>query len=430
MNGVRPVDAFEKREDLLRCFRNVREATEHLCEPLSHEDHLVSVTADTSPPKWHLAHTSWFFENFILVRHKRGYEPFKPEFNFLFNSYYRRAGSYLPKDKRNVISRPSIEEVYQYRHQVDREIQALLMEMPESDYARVRKLLEIGVNHEEQHQELLLMDVKRNFFENPTRPQYYNHQPSGPSHMMSDPHWLNLPSGPVKIGVGKNDPKFSYDNERDAHTQWIESCMLSSHLVTNDEYLAFIDEGGYDNPQYWLSDGWDLKEREGWQHPLYWEKQGQSWWVYTHSGMMPLDLSAPVCHVSYYEAQAFAHWKGCRLPTEGEWEVAARQEPLRGIFMEDGEYEPLPSDDEHELFSQIHGTVWEWTQSAFLPYPRFEKFQHGLSEYNEKFMCNQFVLRGGSSLTPRRHYRPTYRNFYYPHMRWQCAGIRLAKDLA
>lgn len=206
--------------------------------------------------------------------------------------------------------------------------------------------------------------------------------------------------------------------------------MISSHLVTNDEYLAFIDEGGYDNPLLWLSDGWDMKEREKWEHPLYWEKEGQTWWTMSLSGMIPLDLAAPVSHISYYEAQAFAHWKGCRLPTEFEWEVAASSEPLHGIFLEDNEFEPLPSPDDHELFAQIHGTLWEWTQSAYLPYPRYEKFQHGLSEYNEKFMCNQFVLRGGSCLTPRDHYRPTYRNFFYPHMRWQFSGLRLAKDLA
>ncbi len=273
------------------------------------------------------------------------------------------------------------------------------------------------------------MDIKRNFFENPLRPQYQNNH-SIPSVLLgSDTTWHNIPSGPVKIGVHKNSLDFAYDAEKDSHHQWIESCMISSHLVSNHEYMAFIDEGGYDNPLLWLSDGWCLKEKENWRCPLYWEKHAQGWWTMTLSGMVPLELSAPVSHISYYEAQAFAHWKGCRLPTEYEWEFAARQESLRGQFLEEGNLEPNIPEDDHELYSQIHGSLWEWTQSSFQPYPRFESFNHGLSEYNEKFMCNQFVLRGGSCITPADHYRPTYRNFYYPHMRWQYAGLRLAKDL-
>lgn len=411
-------------------FLEVRKATEKICEPLSHEDCVISVTEDTSPPKWHLAHTTWFFENFILIRNQAGYEPFKPEYHFLFNSYYRRLGSFIPKNKRGILSRPGLDEIFQYRKVITNQVYQFMNQATNEVFNKVRKTMEIGINHEEQHQELLLMDIKRNFFENPVRPQYYNHQPLSAAHLGSESIWINIPSGMARIGVEKNFSDFAFDNEKDAHSVWIESCMISSHLVTNDEYVAFIDEGGYDNSLLWLSDGWDLKEREKWEHPLYWEKQGQNWWVMTLAGMAPLDLAAPVTHVSYYEAQAFAKWKGCRLPTEAEWEVAAIRELRESLFLEDGEYDPLPPDDEHELFSQIHGTVWEWTQSAFLPYPRFERFHGGLSEYNEKFMCNQFVMRGGSCITPRKHYRPTYRNFYYPHMRWQYAGIRLAKDLA
>lgn len=429
MGSLRESELTE-RGRLLNCFLDARKATEKICEPLAQEDFILSVTEDTSPPKWHLGHTSWFFENFILSRNKPGYEFFRPEFHFLFNSYYRRLGQFLPKSKRGVLSRPSIHDVLQYRRVITDLVYHFVSTVPPGAYGKVSKMLEVGINHEEQHQELLLMDIKRNFFENPIRPQYYNHQPSTNSHLGSDVVWINIPSGISRIGVEKNSKYFAYDHEKDAHSVLIESCMLSSHLVTNDEFIGFIEEGGYDNPLLWLSDGWDLKEKEKWECPLYWEKQGRNWWTMTLSGMVPLDLAAPVCHISYYEAQAYAKWKGCRLPTEAEWEVAASKEKQYSHFLEDGDFDPLPPDDEHEMFSQIHGTLWEWTQSAFLPYPRFEKFHGGLSEYNEKFMCNQLVMRGGSCITPRRHYRPTYRNFYYPHMRWQYAGIRLAKDLA
>lgn len=429
MGSIHPPEKSRGREELLNRFLVVRKRTELLCEPLSYEDYVISATEDTSPPKWHLAHTSWFFENFILQRYKRGYESFKPEFHFLFNSYYRRLGSFLPKSKRGILSRPSVEEVLQYRKIVTDTVYAFVSMAREEEYQKIKRILHLGINHEEQHQELLLMDIKRNFYENPLRPQYMNHQTTT-SYMNSHHQWHNLPSGLITVGVSKNSEGFAYDNEKDAHSHWIESCMISSHLVNNDEYAAFIDEGGYDNPMLWLSDGWDLKEKEGWEHPLYWERHDQEWWTMSLAGMVPLDLSAPVIHVSYYEAQAFAHWKGCRLPTEFEWELAASNEPLSGLFLEEGELEPLSPIDDHETYSQIHGTLWEWTQSAYLPYPRYEKYQHGLSEYNEKFMCNQFVLRGGSCLTPRDHYRITYRNFYYPHMRWQYAGFRLAKDLA
>lgn len=417
-----------EREALLKRFEAVRKTTEELCLPLTLEDYLLSVNEDTSPPKWHLAHTSWFFETFVLKKIKPQYEPFRAEFNFLFNSYYKRIGHYLAKDKRGVLSRPTTHEIQEYRRAVTTEVIKEVALLSPERYQEVVENLELGIQHEQQHQELLLMDIKRSFFENPMRPKYQPDHSHGP-YQNSEVVWHNIPSGLVEIGVEKNSSEFAFDNEKDRHKQWIESCMLSSHLVTNEEYLEFIEEGGYDNPLLWLSDGWMLKEKENWQHPLYWEKEGQNWWVFTLGGMMPIDPSAPVVHVSYYEAQAFAKWRGCRLPTEFEWEAAAMMEPSECTFLEDGYYEPEPSRDDHEKFAQIHGSVWEWTQSSYGPYPRYEKFHHGLSEYNEKFMCNQYVLRGGSSITPRSHYRPTYRNFYYPHNRWQYAGIRLTKDL-
>jgi ergothioneine biosynthesis protein EgtB len=417
-----------RAEAIIERLQVVRKTTEELCRPLVHEDYVISATEDTSPPKWHLAHTTWFFENFILKRLDKSYEPFRNEFQFLFNSYYKTMGPYLKKERRKIISRPTVNEIIEYRHAITKRVVQKLSLLKADQFQDILPNLELGIHHEQQHQELLLMDVKRNFYENPIRPKYnpdHNHGPIEKSEVI----WHNIPSGLSKIGVDKSEEEFTFDNEKDSHHEWIESFMLSSHLVTNEEYLGFVEEGGYYNPLLWLSDGWDLKEKENWIAPLYWEKDGKRWWTFTLGGMMPLDPEAPVVHVNFYEAMAFAKWKGARLPTETEWETAARMEKSEDSFLEHGYFEPEPSINDHEMFSQIHGSVWEWTQSAYLPYPRYEQFQHGTEEYNEKFMCNQFVMRGGSCITPRSHYRYTYRNFYYPHMRWQYSGIRLAKDL-
>lgn len=416
---------YSQLGQLLQRFLRVRETTESLCLPLTREDHVISVTEDTSPPGWHLAHTSWFFENFLLKKFKSNYEVFRPEFNFLFNSYYKRVGNFLPKNKRGFLSRPSVEEIYQYRRYVSQNVMKVLDYLKPKDIQESMKILELGINHEEQHQELLLMDIKRNFYENPLRPLY--HRQILMQGEITEGDWRLFHSGLVKVGVPSDYEHFAFDNEKDQHQVWLENYGLYSHLVTNDEYLAFMDDGGYENPELWPSDGWEFKEKEGWNHPLYWEKSGQEWWTFSLGGMIPLELSAPVVHVSFYEAMAFARWKQCRLPSEEEWETAARLEKVHGQFL--GEVlDPESSDEDHEIFSQIHGTVWEWTKSSYGPYPRYQAFDDGLSEYNEKFMCNQYVLRGGCSLTPKEHYRPTYRNFYYPHMRWMYGGIRLAKD--
>jgi ergothioneine biosynthesis protein EgtB len=413
---------------ILSRFQHVRKTTEELCRPLVHEDYVISVTQDTSPPKWHLAHTTWFFENFLLKKLNRSYEPYRNEFHFLFNSYYKASGTFLPKVKRHVLSRPTTNEIYAYRKEITSRVLSEVHRLDEKAFHEILCVLELGIHHEQQHQELLLMDIKRNFYENPLRPKYsrdHSHGPYEPSETL----WRNLASGLSEIGVSKKSTEFAFDNEKDLHQQWIESSMISSHLATNEEYQQFIDEGGYENPLLWHADGWDLKEKEKWNAPLYWEKDGNQWWVFTLGGMMPLDPASPVVHVSFYEATAFAKWKGARLPTEFEWETAARMESSECTFLENNYFEPESPVGDNAFFSQIHGSVWEWTQSAYLPYPRYEKFHQGLSEYNEKFMVNQFVLRGGSCVTPRSHYRSTYRNFYYPHMRWQYAGIRLAKDL-
>lgn len=420
---------YARLESIVTCFSDARATTERLCEPLVQEDYVLSVTQDTSPPKWHLAHTTWFFENFILKRLHPSQDDYRNEFNFLFNSYYKRLGHYLPKAKRNTLSRPTTQEIYEYRNVITAQVIDAVRRLDEKEFNAIHPILELGIHHEQQHQELLLMDIKRNFYENPLKPKYN----SGYSHAVlekSRPVWHSLPAGLTEIGVAKSSSEFAFDNEKDLHRQWIEPCALSSHLVTNQEYVEFIEDGGYANPLLWLSDGWELKERESWSAPLYWEQDGQAWQAFTLGGMQPLNPAAPVVHVSYYEAMAFARWQGARLPSEFEWETAARLEHSTSTFLDNGRFEPEPSTNDHTLFSQIHGSVWEWTQSAYLPYPRYEQFGDGLAEYNEKFMVNQIVLRGGSCVTPKSHYRPTYRNFYYPHMRWQYAGFRLAKDSA
>lgn len=414
-----------KVSQLLERFLHVRKKTEELCAPLAHEDYVISVTDDTSPPKWHLAHTTWFFEHFILMNHLPGYESFNPEFGFLFNSYYRSFGHFLKKSQRGILSRPTIEDIFQYRQEITKKIIAFMNGVPSS---RVVDIFEIGINHEEQHQELILMDIKRNLFENPLRP-YYQAQRSSIHHDLEETTWRTFHAGLVNIGVPASEIFFTFDNERESHKVWLESFQLSTHLVTNDEFLAFMEDGGYENPQLWLSDGWDTKEKLNWSHPLYWEKNSQDWWTYTFGGMVPLDYSAPVVHVSYYEADAYAKWKKARLPSEFEWEVAAKLEKINGYFLEGEILDPESASSDYEVFSQIHGSVWEWTKSSYAAYPRFKSLQHGLDEYNGKFMCNQYVLRGGSCLTPIKHYRTSYRNFYYPHMRWMYGGIRLARNL-
>jgi ergothioneine biosynthesis protein EgtB len=313
------VDFGQERDNVIEGFLRNRRKTEELCAPLGVEDYLMSVTEDTSPPKWHLAHTSWFLENFILKKFQPGYEPHHPEFSFLFNSYYKTIGSYLPKLKRNILSRPSLEEVYNYRKRMTKAVKDLVEKTDSETYQKIRTILEIGIHHEYQHQELLLMDIKRSFFESPLKPLYQNTLPDHHEKEFSEATWLEIPEDLYRVGVSKYSSGFSYDNEGDGHFVWIDRFLLSSHLVTNDDYLAFMEDGGYENPKFWLSDGWDLKEREGWNHPLYWIKEGQDYWTMTLSGLRPLDLAAPVVHVSYYEAQAFAHWRNCRLPTEFEW---------------------------------------------------------------------------------------------------------------
>ena len=404
-------------------FQEIRRVTERIVAPLTTEDSVVSSTGDTSPPKWHLAHTTWFFERMLLRRFIPEYETRRPEYDYLFNSYYETAGAFLPKRKRAELSRPGLAEILEYRAEVSEAVSRAWSKLQKNSAAL--NVLELGLQHEQQHQELLLMDIKRNFFANPLRPTYRKGE-ARPRRLPRVPRFLEFGGGKHEIGFAGEG--FAYDNESGRHPVWVSPFALSRDLVSNGEFLEFVESGGYQDPRHWLADGWDQVRRESWSAPLYWQKEGGTWREMTLAGMQPLDLAQPVCHVSYYEALAFAHWKGARLPTEAEWEVAAATVPVRGHFLEEEDFQPRPPADEEGL-AQMHGTLWEWTGSAYLPYPGYRPYEQELAEYNGKFMCNQMVVRGGACVTPQSHYRPTYRNFFYPQMRWQFCGFRLARDL-
>lgn len=416
------------RERIAEGYRLVRRTTDELMAPLSSEDAQGSATAETSPPKWHLAHTTWFFENFVLARWERDFAPFHPRFAYLFNSYYETQGAFLPKPHRADLTRPSLDEIRAYRQAVDQRVIAALNALPDSELSEFYSVLRLGMNHEQQHQELLLMDVKRNFFANPLRPAYLKAPvSSSDTGLVPERRWKRFEGGLIEIGAGIGEA-FAYDNEGDRHRVWLDPFEIASQPVTAREYSEFIEDGGYARPEFWLSEGWETARREQWQAPLYWEMSPSGWQVMSLYGMRPLHADEPVSHLSYFEAQAFATWAGCRLPTEAEWEHAAQSQPIDGKFLEDRAFHPVPVRGSGDKIHGMHGGLWEWTQSAYLPYPRHRPLAGCLGEYNAKFMCNQFVLRGGSFATPRSHYRTTYRNYYAPAMRWQFSGVRLAKD--
>jgi ergothioneine biosynthesis protein EgtB len=410
--------------DLSAHYQQVRQLSESICHPLATEDYVIQSMADVSPPKWHLAHTTWFFETFLLS-HLPDYEVFHPKFGYLFNSYYEAVGKRHPRPQRGLLSRPSVEEIYRYRAYVDAAMQSIL----QLNQPSLSSLILLGLHHEQQHQELLLTDIKHILSSNPLRPAYRSDIPSYMSvgsqqHTASNEQWLDYPGGLYPIGHGGQD--FAFDNESPVHQVYLQDYYLASRLVTNEEYLEFIEAGGYSKPEYWLSEGWTTMQTEQWNAPLYWEQIDGSWWVMSLSGLRPLNLQEPVCHVSFYEADAYARWREKRLPTETEWEVAAVQVPIQGNFLENGLLHPMPAAGTTRP-DQLFGDVWEWTQSAYLPYPGFKPAAGAVGEYNGKFMCNQMVLRGGSCVTPPNHIRPTYRNFFPPSARWQFTGIRLAQ---
>ena len=398
-------------------YGEIRNTTLQLTQPFSAEDQMLQSMPDCSPAKWHLAHTTWFFETFILTPHVPGYKPSDPRFRQLFNSYYKQLGAHPFRGSRGLMSRPSLEQVHAYRAHVD---DAMLRHMDTPD-ERTGALIEIGVNHEQQHQELIVTDMKNALWSMPLRPERVK-QPRAISNS-STPAWIDFGGGIHEIG--HHGRSFAFDNEGPRHQVLLQPFRIASRVVTNAEYLEFMRDGGYRRPELWLSDGWDTVNAQGWNSPLYWEEEDGRWFEFTFDGMEEVDLAAPVCHVSYYEADAFAHWRGARLPREEEWEVAAAKRGPNGTLLESGKLHPQPATGAG--LQQMFGDVWEWTSSAYLAYPGFKPAAGAVGEYNGKFMCNQFVLRGGSCATPVSHIRATYRNFFPPHARWQFMGIRLAK---
>lgn len=406
---------------LLAQYQQVRRQTITLIEGYSPEDMMLQSMPDASPVKWHLAHTTWFFETFLLHEHLPNYRAFDDTYQYLFNSYYDTVGERHPRPQRGLLSRPSLREVLAYRRHVDNAMQELLA----APSASIAATVTIGLHHEMQHQELLQTDIKHALSTNPfALPVHPTHHPKDTT--ASEPAFIRFNGGLTTVGTDASD-SFAYDCEQPEHTIYVADFQLSQRLVTNAEWLQFMADGGYQNPKLWLSDGWATVQQEGWQAPLYWYREDGQWWTMTTRQRQPIDLNAPVCHISYYEADAYARWRGCRLPTEFEWEVAARSVPLAGHFLESPHLLPQPVESTSQGLQQIYGDVWEWTQSPFTPYPGFNPAQGALAEYNGKFMANQWVLRGGSCATPKQQLRSTYRNFFYAHQRWQFSGLRLAK---
>ncbi|WP_367608102.1 ergothioneine biosynthesis protein EgtB [Legionella sp. W05-934-2] len=397
-------------------YLNIRAQTVSICQPLEIEDYVVQPVAEVSPPKWHLAHTTWFFENFILNQFVEGYQKFDPVFDELFNSYYKSCGKHWLQGQRGILSRPTVKQVMQYRAHVDQQMVDLLNSQW-CMHPDLPMLTEMGLHHEQQHQELLYMDIKYVLAANPTMPVYHNK----PLPAIADTTlgWVDMDAGLYQIGMEKTG--FAYDNEKPAHSYYLNDYVIATQLIRNGDYLAFMEDKGYEKPLLWLSDGWNWVLENHISSPLYWHRHQGEWFEFTLHGPKPLDLNSPVTHVSYYEANAFANWYGARLPTEQELEVYLTHHPDDEVA------------DRNSYFHPTHLAVnkqqlWAWTQSAYAPYPGYRPYAGALGEYNGKFMCNQQVLRGSCFATPTSHYRPSYRNFYFPHQNWMFSGICLAKD--
>lgn len=421
-------DARADREAALARIEEVRRETEALAVNLTAEDQAIQSMPDVSPTKWHLAHTSWFFETLILLRFDPDYRLFDPAFTYLFNSYYEAVGPRHPRPARGMLSRPSLDTVAAYRDHVGAALARFAARAGASAWRDAAPLIELGLHHEQQHQELILMDIKHVFSINPLSPGYQAPQLKM-THGAPPLDWAGFPGGLVEIG--HRGAGFAFDNETPRHKVWLEPFRLASRPVTCGEYREFIEDGGYRRPEFWLSDGWAAAGQSGWEAPLYWRrKDGGEWAIFTLSGCRRLNPAEPVCHVSFYEADAFARWAGKRLPSEAEWEVAADGLPLAGNFADSGRLHPCAAvaGTGSANLAQMFGDVWEWTASPYTAYPRFHPVAGAVGEYNGKFMCNQMVLRGGAAVTPAGHIRPTYRNFFPPAARWAFSGLRLAED--
>jgi ergothioneine biosynthesis protein EgtB len=405
-------------------YASVRAATQALAVPLSDEDCVIQSMPDASPVKWHLAHTSWFFETFVLEPHAPGYHAFDPAFRMLFNSYYNAIGDRHPRPQRGMVSRPSRSDVIAYRAHVDAGMHALLAR-PEIDEPGITALITLGINHEQQHQELILTDVLHLLSLNPLEPSYVSLE-AGPTGTAPPLSWVEYDAALVEIG--HHGAGFAFDNESPRHREYLHRYALANRPVTNGEYLAFVADGGYQRPELWLSEGWDWVNAHRVEAPLYWRREGGGWRQFTLHGARVIDLAAPVCHASLFEADAYARWAHARLPTEAEWETAAILHPIEGHFAEDGLLRPAAAVARGTPLMQMFGDVWEWSQSAYAAYPGYRPAAGAIGEYNGKFMANQYVLRGGSFATPRTHIRATYRNFFPAAARWQFTGFRLARD--
>lgn len=417
------------REALHAAFASVRAATVTLSDPLAPEDQVVQSMPDASPVKWHLAHTTWFFETFVLGEALPGTTPFHPAFAVLFNSYYQGVGPQFPRPRRGLLSRPTCAEVQAYRRHVDEAMEGLFQDLPEARFRELAPRIELGLNHEEQHQELIVTDVKHLFAQNPLDP-VYRPRPARAERPRAPGGFTPAHPGEL-FEIGASGDGFFFDNEAPTHKVYADPFQIGRRLVTAGEYREFMEDGGYSRPDLWLSEGWSMVQAERLCAPLYWRKDEGGWTMMTLSGRRPVDPDEPVCHVSYYEADAYARWAGARLPREEEWERASRDAPITGNFLESGLFHPAPASAAParpaNAATQMFGDVWEWTASAYLPYPGFAPLPGALGEYNGKFMSGQMVLRGGSCATPSRHIRPTYRNFFPPSARWQLSGIRLAR---
>ena len=403
-------------------YVKVRRQTTKLCSPLLAEDYVVQPVTDVSPPKWHLGHTTWFFETFVLSRFNKDYKHFNPAFNYIFNSYYESIGDRVLRTQRGNLTRPGVEEIYNYREYVDRQVTQLL-----ESYANMELsyLMELGLQHEQQHQELLLTDIKYILGHNPLFPIYQQSTiPTDSTTSNRGLDFIEIPEGIYEIGYRGTD--FSFDNEKPVHKAYVNGFSIADRLITNKEYLEFMLDGGYKNFRFWLAEGWDMVKLQNWEAPFYWMQKEGEWHEYTLAGLAKVNPDLPVTHISFFEAHAYANWAGKRLLGEAEWEVAAR---LIGVkseksnFLESGYYHTTAAQEDT---NQLFGDAWEWTYSAYHPYPGYSKAEGALGEYNGKFMINQIILRGGSCATPKDHIRESYRNFFHPDKRWQFTGIRLA----
>lgn len=438
-----------RAESLLARFHAVRDFTDALSQNLEAEDCVVQTMPEVSPAKWHMAHTTWFFETFILKKWVPGYRDVVPEYAYLFNSYYNAAGAMHRRDLRGLISRPTVHETRRYRTEVDSHIDDLISSADEKLLREIEPILILGIQHEQQHQELLITDIKHVFAQNPLYPVFRKRNVALASSQRSIgetpmPRWKFMNFDETTVQIGHDGNGFAYDNEGPRHRALVLPFALANRPVTNREFIEFIEENGYARSEFWLSLGWTTVNEQHWNAPLYWIKRDGEWWNFTLSGLRPIDPAEPVTHVSYFEADAYANWAGARLPTEFEWEHAASDISIEGNFVESEVFHPMPwhrhPADDHGLeahatrqdlhLAQIFGDVWEWTRSAYSPYPGYRAEPGALGEYNGKFMCNQYVLRGGSCATSKAHIRRTYRNFFQPDKRWQFTGIRLARDLS